>query len=155
MKIHLIRHGKAQRPFTGSDFNKSLNAKGKKQTSHLGKYLAEKNIRGHIHCSSAKRTRETLENICVSTHWENVTFIESLYLCSAHELLKHISQYNENDELIIVGHNFGLSEIVSYYTDEEITLRTGEYCCIDFGNLKLSESSRSTGIICDRFRYPC
>lgn len=52
---------------------------------------------------------------------------------------------------MIIGHNNGLSELASYFTEEFIDLSTCEYICITFDIQSWKETSKGNGIISDRF----
>ncbi len=68
MKLHLIRHGKAEQgTIETTDINRKLSAKGIKQTTQLGNYLTKLNDI-EVWCSDAIRTRETLFSIQKSCH---------------------------------------------------------------------------------------
>ena len=67
-------------------------------------------------------------------------------------MLEQLWNNTQESEILIVGHNFGISDLLNYYTGETILLGTCEYVCIDFGALKISESSKETGTISNQFR---
>ena len=46
--------------------------------------------------------------------------------------LKLIWQENHPDDLVLIGHNFGISDLANYFLDNQIELRTAEYICIEF-----------------------
>lgn len=152
MKLHLIRHGKAE---NGSldmhDFDRKLAPKGIKQTIELGKHLA-KHKGLEVWCSDALRTRETLLSLQKSCQFSEVKHFIDLYLCSQEDMLAHLWKRTSNDDLVIVGHNFGISDLLSYFTEEMLEMRTSEYYCLDFGDLSSNETSKGTAIIIDQYR---
>ena len=152
MKLHLIRHGKAENGSAETnDFNRKLTSKGIKQTTELGIYLTKLN-NTEVWCSDAIRTRETLDSLQKSCHFTDVKHFIDLYLCSKDDLLAHLWKRNSFDDLIIVGHNFGISDLLSYFTEERLEMRTSEYYCLDFGELASNETSQGTGTIVDQYR---
>lgn len=153
MKLHLVRHGKAERESkSGHDFDRSLNTKGIAQTTALGTYLASKIGELEVWCSDAARTRETFESISKSCNLQPPKYFVDLYLCSKLDLLAHLWKRESNEDLIIIGHNFGISDLLSYLVEDNIEMRTSEYYCLDFGTLASNETSQGTGIIIDQYR---
>jgi phosphohistidine phosphatase len=153
MNLHLLRHAKTdQHSANGSDFDRSLLPKGTLQAQLMAKHL--ENLRGiaTTWCSSAIRTRETLSKIKKEIELPDTVFLDELYLCSLKDYLDLIWSHKVPGDLFIVGHNFGISELATYLTDEEVELRTCEYVCIHFEVSSWQEISRSNGTIVDRYR---
>lgn len=154
MKLHLIRHAKTLQPeINERDFDRHLMEKGKRQAKALSEYLSERSVSFEVWCSEAVRTRETLAVLEEKSKFSNVTYMNDLYLCSAQTFLEKLWRDNSVEDLIIVGHNFGISDLASYFLEQDIELRTGEYICIDFGNYSRNETSKGLGKLYDRFRY--
>lgn len=148
MKLHLLRHAKTnQQSPTGRDFDRELLPKGRAQCHILDRYFEENVQVDDVWCSSAKRTRQTLELIQVKNSFANVSFHDDLYLCSTQTFLQKLWKRPGNDDLLIIGHNFGISDLAVYFTGEDMELRTGGYVCIEFDGLNWTETSRDTGTI--------
>lgn len=153
MKLHLLRHAKTlQQSESGRDYDRKLIEKGLVQCELLGEYLAEKNLNCETWCSSAKRTRETFSNVTKKIELSKVVMRDDFYLCSRQTYLEAIWQRSGNDDLLIIGHNFGISDLATYLTDVRIELRTGGYICIDFNDFRWEEVSRGLGTIADQYR---
>ena len=152
MKLHIIRHAKAAAPRGEFDIDRPLSEKGIKQAIALSNYLQNKLINCSVICSEAKRTRETLKYISEKVDFKSVAHRIDFYLCEKEVIMNELWKNESQQELVIVGHNFGISDLVNYFTDELLQMQTGEYICIDFGELSLQECSKSTGTIVDRFR---
>ncbi len=153
MKLHLLRHGKTlQQSDTGRDFDRKLAEKGLAQCKLLGKYLENTIIDCETWCSAAKRTRQTYSNVTKNIELGKIVIRDDFYLTSRETLLEALWQRSGNADLFIIGHNFGISDLATYLTDERIELRTGEYICIDFDDFKWEELSRGLGTISDQFR---
>ena len=132
-KIHLLRHAKTeQNSKSGRDFDRELRAKGIQQAKILGERLGDQ-IKGvPVICSSAKRTKQTLELIKNHTSIEKTNYLDSLYLASSKEIEKIIiRQQNTDDEILIIGHNFGISDFAGAAINTDIYLRTCEYLLIE------------------------
>lgn len=156
MKLYLIRHGKAEvTARSGRDFDRALAAKGHKQCEHLGKYLCEEEFSKDliVWCSDALRTKESLLYVrSGGVKLPKAIYSKELYLCSQDDLLKKIWSQDHNLDIMIIGHNFGISELAEYFSDDFIELRTGEYICIEFDLSTWEEACRATGTIVDRYR---
>lgn len=154
MKIHLIRHAKTDPTSpTGKDIDRKLLPKGIVQANVLAYYLKDHAIQPEITwCSNATRTRETLSIIHNQLELGKISFHNDLYLADREVYLKKIWDLNHGKELLIVGHNDGISSFVNYLTDENISMKTGEYICIDFTADTWQQASRGTGKITAAFR---
>lgn len=153
MKLHLLRHGKThQSSSTGRDYDRVLNAKGIVQCQIMGEYFKSNKVACETWCSSAKRTRGTYTEVSKAAGLAKVSMREDLYLCSRDTMLRALWERVGNDDLLIIGHNFGISDLATYLTDVRIELQTGGYICIQFTDLNWSEISRGLGTIVDQYR---
>ena len=151
MKLHLIRHANAQFPKETLDIERFLSTKGQEEAKQLAVFLSGKNLPDEVWCSAAQRTKETLSYVEKQHSFSVKKELNELYLCSKDLYLKKLWGSDLNVDLLIVGHNFGISDLASYFTGELLLMETAEYICIDFGDLSLNESSKETGVIIDRF----
>ncbi|MCH2225545.1 MAG: histidine phosphatase family protein [Crocinitomicaceae bacterium] len=153
MKLHLLRHAKTdQQSSTGRDFDRKLLPKGIVQGASLARYFTDTIVVNTVWCSEAARTRETLSIIQKSNEFENVSYCQELYLCSRDVFLQKIWSLKHSDDLLIVGHNFGISDLATYLTDVHVELKTGGYICIEFQADSWEETSRGMGEITAQFR---
>lgn len=152
MKLHLLRHAKASQNSNGLDIDRPLNKKGLAQVNALSDFMKGRLNSPVVWCSEATRTRMTLEGIKDVILPSSISYKADFYLCNKDTILEQLWNNSPESELLIVGHNFGISDLLNYLTGEEILLGTSEYVCIDFDQLKLSESSQETGEIITQFR---
>ena len=83
-KLHLLRHAKTeQNSISGRDFDRELRTSGVQQANQIGERLASQIEGIPVICSSAKRTKQTLELIKNHTSLEKITYLDSLYLASS------------------------------------------------------------------------
>lgn len=152
MKLHLLRHAKTnQESATGKDFDRRLLPKGIKQADQMSHFLSNlENL--EIHCSSSARTRQTYELISPNLPMVNVHFSDDLYLASHLQYLAYINKILGNKDLLIIGHNNGLSDLATYLSDEFIDLKTCEYVSLEIPLDNWKELSKGTGTILERFR---
>jgi phosphohistidine phosphatase SixA len=78
--------------------------------------------------------------------------VDELYLGDRESYLRIIWDLKHDKDLMIVGHNEGISDFASYLLDQEIHLKTGHYLCIEFDAKKWNETSKGTGEIVTNFR---
>ncbi|MFT5581373.1 MAG: phosphohistidine phosphatase [Psychromonas sp.] len=154
MKLHLIRHAKTEKSSaSGKDFDRKLQPIGRNQAQDLSTFLLEKiPLDSKVICSTASRTEETLDAILHLNVFTNIEKDKSLYLCSRAYYLECIWSESGNNDLVFVGHNFGISDLATYFLEEEIPMRTGEYICIEFDIDTWSEAFRGNGGLVNRYR---
>lgn len=154
MIVHLLRHAKTEmQSSTGRDFDRKLAPKGHKQCAQLKEIIEGKHWDiPMIYCSSAQRTRETANLVFGES--ESFTFRDDLYLCEQSELLEFIRNLDTSTDIILIGHNFGLSNLASCFLEQDIYLKTGAMISIDFPFSKSSEISKESGslLFAHRFR---
>jgi phosphohistidine phosphatase len=151
MRLHILRHGKTNPTSkTGKDFDRELLPKGIKQCEALKAYLNRLNI-ATVWCSSAARTTETAALVLNENH-PTPKYSDDFYLASKQSILQKIWSQQSSEDVLIIGHNFGISDVATYFTDQPVELRTGEYICIKFDCDSWNETSMGLGIILDRYR---
>ena len=145
--VHLIRHAKTEiSSNSGRDFDRRLAPKGHQQCVELQK-IVQTNISSKINifCSSAIRTKETAAIICDEGH--SIDYFESLYLSDLSGLLDFIWKQESDTDVLIIGHNSGISELASYVTGKQIVMRTSGFLSIDFQSFTVKEISNSNGTV--------
>lgn len=133
MKIFILRHGKAEEQSENQrDYDRALAPKGIKQIHKIGSFLQKNKVKiDKILSSTAKRTMETTEIVNTYLQCKNIATFEGLYLTDRLTILKYICESGEGDNLLLVGHNFGISEFVSEMINYPLTLSTGTLVEID------------------------
>ena len=130
-KLFVIRHGKSDwgNPFQ-DDFDRTLNHRGLLDAKNMGDYLKNYDLPNSIISSTAKRAITTTYLIANQLQFDE-TLIEqnkNLYLAPLNELIETIQAVNDDvNTLYLVGHNPGLTSLVSYLTDDWMELKT---CCV-------------------------
>lgn len=147
MKLHLLRHAKTnQSSSTGLDFDRELLPRGYEQLQEFKDFYAQQPFRvGHILCSSAVRTRQTHHEIAKLFAGIPVTFRQDLYLASAEEMLQIINEFKCAEDLLVIGHNEGISDLASVLSGDYILLKTCGYVCLEFPFEHSGFISRETG----------
>lgn len=123
-RIYLLRHGKAEDSFDKSDFDRELIPKGKKKTTKVAQYLKKNNIAPQkILVSMAQRTIQTAEVLSdiLSLSKDAILVEKSLYLASSNSILDVLYGVDDQiQELMLIGHNPGLSSLATYLAGQEI-----------------------------------
>jgi phosphohistidine phosphatase len=103
--VYMLRHAKAD---DGGDIlpdhARPLNTRGVRDAQAMGDRLQALGIRpARVLCSTATRTRETLEHVGLHAP---VVLTSGLYLCSPGEMLSLIQAADDaEDSLMVIGHN--------------------------------------------------
>ena len=154
MKLHLLRHAKTEK-FSSSnkDFDRKLMGKGIRQSSEMVKFLESKSFENtNLYYSAAQRTIETYELVCSKLKLNHVSFHQELYLAGLEDLLQFTWNLKSKNDIFIIGHNEGLSELASYLSGSNIQLKTCGYIQLEFECESSEEISKDCGIIRESYR---
>lgn len=123
-RIYLIRHGKAEDGFDKPDFERDLLPKGLRKTEKIAHYLVKQKVKpGQILVSMAFRTLQTAEVIIdvLSLKKNIIREQKNLYLASSNSMLDVIYAVDDKiQELMVIGHNPGISSLATYLSNVEI-----------------------------------
>jgi len=153
LTLHLIRHAKTETTSTnGGDRERDLTPKGVSQSNLLGKHLRCQHIElGEIHTSTSNRTQQTTSIILQHQIPHPPVYLHSeLYLADCKNLF-HWVQGNTEPMITIIGHNEGLSELATYFLEEEIVLQTADMISMTFPFTDWAMVSKRTATL--NFRY--
>jgi phosphohistidine phosphatase len=116
--LFIIRHAKSSwaEPHQ-SDFERSLNERGKKDAPIMAGRLHKKiNSIDYILCSSALRTKQTGEFFCKEFNLENdsIEYVDKLYHAPASIIFSVVKKLNDKlDSVVVICHNPGITEFVN------------------------------------------
>ncbi len=113
-RLILLRHGKADSVSTlGGDIERGLTDRGRRDAALMGRVLADAGfIPDLVLVSSARRTRETWEEVSPAFPNAAAEVSRGLYLASREHLLHTLGATGDTaDCLMIIGHNPGLHEL--------------------------------------------
>ena len=119
-RLILLRHAKSDW-YSGAatDFDRPLNDRGRRNAPRVGRWLHANGLAPDVVCcSSARRTRQTLElvgtELGLST--TDLYYLGELYHASEEEISMIVDDYLPGDgTLMVVGHNPGLEMVLSEY----------------------------------------
>jgi phosphohistidine phosphatase len=155
-KIILVRHAKAEDPSLNSDdFSRRLTERGKENAASLGRWLSDKVAdRVLILSSPAKRTSSTAKRIAKALNYspDNIVYKDSIYLSSLSNLSYILQESSEAySEIILVGHNPGMSELLDYLSEKpEEPFRTCGCAILELSVENWSHTGRSCGKVTQR-----
>lgn len=149
MNLILIRHAKTEKTsFTGQDVDRKLTEKGLLQAMKLNDIISEYNLNNYdVWCSVAVRTKQTLSCFDKNFPTKNIAFKNELYMATGIQIRNLIFNTDTDKDLLIIGHNNGISEIASYFTGEDIHLNTATFVHITFDNMTRKGWSADIGRI--------
>ena len=118
-ELFILRHAKSD---WGVDFfadsERHLSSRGQQDAPRMGRFMRENNLLPEqVNCSTATRARETLEGVNTELGLDSnhIQYVSGLYLASLSTLLSNLSNLDSSiTSLMLVGHNPGLDELVSY-----------------------------------------
>lgn len=117
-EILLTRHAKSDWNSHTSDIDRPLNSRGVEDALHMSDYLNSINLRpDKIVASPASRAHETARLLATNMPIaeQDIIIDKELYLADRDTLCEHIELYAaENYRLMLVAHNPGMDDLVSY-----------------------------------------
>ena len=121
--IYLIRHAKSDWNHIGlTDFDRPLNARGKKDAPMMGQKLKELHVEPDIIISSpAARAKNTIQVIGNQLNYspDNIVYDNSIYHSSVENLIEVLNVIdNAQSTVILVGHNPGITFLSNYLTND-------------------------------------
>jgi len=137
-RLTLMRHGDARWKDPGvSDIERPLSRRGALAAETVARRLLELELVPDLLVASpARRTQQTAEIVAreLALPSRRVVREETLYLASAHELLRQVHDSGPRiAHLFVVGHNPGLSELLQLLVSgDERGLATAAVCSIAF-----------------------
>ena len=124
--LYLLRHAKSSwaEPEL-PDRNRPLAPRGRRDAKRIAKHFVRLEIQAElVLCSSAVRTRETLERLRVARGGGSTVLLEDeLYGASAEQLLERIRLVPEAiASVMLIGHNPGLQDLALLLVEDGIEL---------------------------------
>jgi phosphohistidine phosphatase len=112
-RLLLLRHGKAEGS-AADDAHRVLIARGEKDSARMGRFLRDDvYIPDLVLCSTATRTRQTLERMLpeLGQPKPRIEYLSELYLAEPEVILAAIRRAPDKcASLMVVGHNPGLEQ---------------------------------------------
>ncbi len=156
-QILIARHASADYNWPGPDHERPLSSPGLVEASAMGGWLSERHSMLSspltILCSSATRTCQTLQGLHERAGLEATeeSILPTIYEASAGELLALIQQSTEGS-LLLIGHNPGVSTLVSILSAERCGMQPGSLIWLEDEHSNVSHIGETTMTICHQFR---
>lgn len=149
-KIYFIRHAKAVKNVTNSDFKRELSKVGKEEAKIIGKRLA---IRGanpdKIYTSSAIRAFKTAKIIAKKVGFKKNKIVakRDLYGANVEILFSFLRGIkNKFNDVFLIAHNNEITQVCEFLSDSGIeNIPTCGVFCIEFDVQKWGEIAPHSG----------
>lgn len=127
-RLIVMRHAKSDWANANlTDHDRPLNDRGSRTAPLMGKHFVDNSIAPHaIIASTAVRVRETVALMLAEWRYEPELFFEqSLYLATSETLGSHVRGLHDGwSDVLIVGHNPGLTEFASRFAGHSLEMPT-------------------------------
>jgi phosphohistidine phosphatase len=148
-RLLLLRHAKSSWGDPAlADFERPLNERGLRAAPLVGRFMREQKLRPDLVLSSpAERARETARLVAEAAGLAApLRFDERIYEATAARLLEVVSQAEEGaQELLLVGHNPGLEDLLALLTGEARRMPTAALARILLNVEKWSKVREGSG----------
>lgn len=155
-RLILLRHAKSDwHSGAATDFDRPLNHRGRRDAPRVGRWLHSNNLYPDvIYCSSAARTRETLELVGSELDLADVeiNYLGDLYHASVTEVVDIAEQQLlDHQNVMLIGHNPGFETALLHLVPDVQIPSDGKLmttCCVavidfdDFGTGILTHLKR-------------
>lgn len=136
--LYIVRHGKAEEhSFGKKDFDRDLIQRGITRSTVTAEALQQRlhpvNEKTLLISSTANRAAQTARIFAKTLAYpeERIQWESRIYEAHYLLLLKRINDISANyDQVIIFGHNPGLSDLVEYIANEFVNLKTAHVACL-------------------------
>lgn len=113
-ELYLLRHAKSSWADPSlADHDRPLAPRGRRDAKRIGEHLGALGVEPDlVLCSSAARTRETLELIWPAVRTSIIEVEDGLYAAARDELLERLHSVPDDiSSVLLIGHNPGLQEL--------------------------------------------
>jgi|SRR3989304_4407655 len=122
--LYLVRHAKSSWENRNiSDFERSLNDRGKRDAPFMAEILKKKNVKLDLIISSPANRAFTTAKIFAKVYGipeSSIVINENIYEADKNDLLKVLSENNDSiNNIMLFGHNPGLTYLSNYLCDFE------------------------------------
>lgn len=147
--LFLLRHAKSSGANSAlADFDRPLNGRGKRAAEAIGRFMRKQEMSPDLVLSSpAVRARETIGIVIKATKLPaEVRYDQRIYEAGPLRLLEVISEIEEKrSEVLVVGHNPGMEELLQLFTGRIERMATGTLAKIDLKTTKWSKAADHRG----------
>jgi len=130
------------------DFDRPLKNRGREAAERIGTRIGAENLNNTlVICSPAVRTRETAEIVLESAKLQiEPRFDERIYEASLGELVQIVTEIPDDADIaIMIGHNPGFEELLSFLTGEHRRMPTCALAKIGIGDVSWKDVRAGEG----------
>lgn len=132
----ILRHGKSSwKDLSLPDHDRPLNKRGRRNAKMMGRLLASQDLMPElILASTAERARRTARRVGAAAGYDGeIELLPDLYLAASGAYLNRVALTSEAiDRVLVVGHNPGLTHLVSDTTGAQKRFPTGALAQVEF-----------------------
>ena len=144
-QLYLMRHAKSDWSRNLRDHDRPLNKRGRNAAVDMGRYFQEHQLcPDKLYCSTAERVKQTISGVLRFLPYEEskVHWDERIYLASLYELLSLVSEWlPQSNTIMLVGHNPGMEEMLSYLVPaEQLEETAGRFPTAAFAQIQMPDS---------------
>jgi phosphohistidine phosphatase len=130
MKLYFLRHAEAEE-LAASDFERRLTARGTRRTETAARVLVRLGIRPHIYSSPRVRALQTAEIVAGALDLP-VEVDDGLDFAFDLDVVEElIGDLAPDAEVMFVGHEPGMSEVVGDLTGADVAMKKGGLARVD------------------------
>ena len=136
MKLYFVRHGEAE-DLAPTDHSRELTERGKERINKSAQVLKRLGINPKaIYSSPRIRAKQTAQIIADALDMEISITEEVNFGFDSSNIKTLIKKFNSNDEIMFVGHNPDMSQIVHKMAGASVSMKKGGFARIDVINHK-------------------
>lgn len=134
-RLFVLRHAKSSwKDETLPDHERPLNKRGKRTAPLMGRLMREKDLLPQLILSStALRCRQTVEAVIEESGFDGpIRWLDEFYMAGPEAYLDALAGLEEEiSEVMVVGHNPGLEELIEDLTGQYEALPTGSLALLE------------------------
>lgn len=131
MKLYFVRHGKAE-AFADSDFDRQLTEKGAKNVGRVANMLKSLGVNLHtLYASPRVRAQQTANILAQALDKPIITHEAVNFDFSILHLPALLAGIPDDAQVMFVGHNPSMSEVVEAVTGARVDLPVGAVACAE------------------------
>jgi len=117
-ELILLRHAHAEAATAGQDdIDRPLSRQGQAEAEAAGKWLKDNNyLPDRVVCSSARRARETLEQVLSVIGYIEQRQEPRVYNATSGTLMDIADEHKDLSRVLLVGHNPGLEQLAALFS---------------------------------------
>ncbi len=148
-RLILMRHAKSSWKYHDlSDHERPLNKRGRKASVKIAKELIRLEwMPDRLYSSDSERTRETWSRMSNHIKGVEVEYNRKLYHSGTKKILKNIPDEPECETIMILGHNPGCADFLSYLCGEWHRMPTAATALLTIKNPNESWKNESNWIL--------